>query len=45
MLLQRKVHKSSEASVVDNNPYYPYNQKLFGHDEDSTADLGENWFL
>ena len=33
---------SSKASVVDKNPYYPYNQEFFGHDEDSTPDLGEN---
>ena len=33
---------SSEASVTANNPYYPYNQELFGHDKDSTPDLGEN---
>ena len=32
---------SSEASVV-NNPYYPYNQELFGHDEEDTPDLAEN---
>ena len=32
---------SSEASVA-NNPYYPYNQELFGHDINSTPDLGED---
>ena len=33
---------SSEASVTNNDPYYPYNQELFGHDEASTPDLGED---
>ena len=33
---------SSEASVANTNPYYPYNQELFGHDEASTPNLGEN---
>ena len=33
---------SSEASIANTNPYYPYNQELFGHDEASTPDLGEN---
>ena len=32
---------SSEASVTNNDPYYPYNQELFGHDEATTLDLGE----
>ena len=32
---------SSEASVA-NNPYYPYNQELFGDDINSTLDLGED---
>ena len=32
---------SFEASVA-NNPYYPYNQELFGHDINSTPDLGED---
>ena len=32
---------SSEASVA-NNPYYPYNQELFGHDEEDNPNLGEN---
>ena len=32
---------SSEASVA-NNPYYPYNQELFGHDEKDTPDLEED---
>nr|POE80507.1 hypothetical protein CFP56_04865 [Quercus suber] len=32
---------SSEASIANDNPYYPYNQELFGHNEASTADLGE----
>ena len=30
---------SSEAYVANTNPY---NQELFGHDESSTLDLGEN---
>ena len=33
---------SSKASVANDNPYYPYNQELFGHDEASTPDLGAN---
>ena len=33
---------SSKAYVTNNNPYYPYNQELFGHDEASTPNLGEN---
>ena len=33
---------SSEASTANTNPYYPYNQELFGHDEAYTPDLGEN---
>ena len=24
------------------NPYYPYNQEWFGHDEENTLDLGED---
>ena len=31
-----------EISVANTNPYYPYNQELFGHDEASTPELGEN---
>ena len=27
---------SSEASITNNDPYYPYNPELFGHDEVST---------
>ena len=34
---------SFEASVA-NNPYYPYNQELFGRDEEDTPDLAEDWF-
>jgi len=30
--------RSSEASVT-NNPYYPYNQEWFGHDEEDTPNL------
>ena len=32
---------SSEASAV-NNPHYPYNQELIGHDEEDTFDLAKN---
>ena len=32
---------SSEASVTK-NPYYPYNQELFGHDEEDTPNLAED---
>jgi len=33
----------SEASVaINDNPYYPYNQELFGHNETSTSNLGDN---
>ena len=31
---------SLEALFANTNPYYPYNQELFGHDEASTLDLG-----
>lgn len=33
---------SSEASIANDNPYYLYNQELFGHDEEFTSGLGEN---
>jgi len=33
--------RSSEASVTK-DPYYPYNQEWFGHDEDETKDLAED---
>ena len=33
---------STEASIANTNPYYSYNQELFGHDEASTPDLGDN---
>ena len=33
--------RSSEASVTK-NPYYPYNQEWFGHDEEDTLDLPED---
>ena len=33
---------SSKASVTNNDPNYPYNLELFGHDEVSTPDLGED---
>ena len=32
---------SSEAFVAK-NPYYPYNQELFSHDEEDTPDLAGN---
>ena len=32
---------SSEESVT-HNPYFPYDQELFGHNENNTPDLGEN---
>ena len=32
---------SSEASVTK-NPYYPYNQEWFGHDEEDISDLAED---
>ena len=31
---------SSETSVA-NNPYYPYNKELFGHNEKDTPDLAK----
>ena len=33
--------RSSEASVTK-NPYYPYNQEWFGHDEEETHDSAED---
>ena len=33
--------QSSKASIA-HNPFYPYNQELFEHDEEETLDLGEN---
>ena len=33
--------RSSEATVTK-NPYYPYNQEWFGHDEEDTPDLAED---
>ena len=36
--------RSSEASVTK-NPYYPYNQEWFGHDEEDTLDLPEDWLI
>ena len=32
---------SFEASVA-NNSYYPYNQELFGHDEEDAPSLAED---
>ena len=34
--------ESSKAFVANNDSYYPYNQELFGHDEASTPDLGDD---
>ena len=34
--------KASSVAFVANNPYYPYIQELFGHDKNSTPDLGED---
>ena len=33
--------RSFEASVTK-NPYCPYNQEWFGHDEEDTPDLAED---
>ena len=33
--------QSSKASVTK-NPYYPYNQEWFSHDEEDTLDLPED---
>lgn len=34
-----------EASDANfNNPYHPFNQEFFGHDEESIPDLGEDWY-
>ena len=33
--------RSSEASITK-NPYYPYNQEWFGHDEEDTPNLAED---
>lgn len=36
---------SFEASVAKgDNPYYPYDQTLVGHDSIATPDLVEDWF-
>ena len=32
----------SFEAFVANNPYYPYNQELFGHDEENTSDLAKD---
>ena len=43
LTLKNQESKASlKAYVTNNDPYYPYNQELFGHDEASTPDLGEN---
>ena len=34
--------KASFEESVAHNPYFPYDQELFGHDEDNTPNLGEN---
>ena len=33
---------SLEASITNNDPYYPYNQELFRHNEASIPDLGDD---
>ena len=33
--------RSLEASITK-NPYYPYNQEWFSHDEEDTPDLAED---
>ena len=38
---QEESKASSEESVA-HNPYFPYDQELFGHDEDNTPDLRED---
>jgi len=38
---QGETKASSEESVA-HNPYFPYGQELFGHDEDNTPDLQED---
>ena len=32
------------GSKFAHNPYFPYDQELFGHDKDNTPDLQENWY-
>ena len=34
--------KASSKESVAHNPYFPYDQELFGHDEDNTPDLQED---
>ena len=34
--------KASSEESVAHNPYFPYGQELFGHDEDNTPDLQED---
>ena len=34
--------KASSEEYVAHNPYFPYDQELFGHDENSTLDLQED---
>ena len=29
--------------ICSHNPYFPYDQELFGHDEDNTPDLQDDW--
>ena len=35
--------KASSEESVAHNPYFPYDQELFGHDEDNTPDLQDDW--
>ena len=34
--------KTSSKESIAHNPYFSYDQELFGHDEDNTPDLQEN---
>ena len=34
--------KASSEESVAHNPYFPYDQELFGHDEDNTPDLQDD---
>ena len=53
VFLSFKFHNKSKTLIflktvyrlnLTKNPYYPYNQELFGHNEEDTPDLAENWF-
>ena len=36
--------RSSKASITK-DPYYPYNQEWFGHDEEDADDLVKDWLI